>query len=171
MDVSAIITRAMRIKGKTSYKELQMLHALAETAPDGPAVEVGALHGRSMLVWSKARRGHGEMVVIDDECRDTLRANLPADVQCWQGLSWEMVWKLPGLAFCFIDADHGIDAFPKDLIPYAAKVMPGGILAMHDYDPERQEFAVQRYVDAWQNVAKWQYLGRVESLIAFRRPV
>lgn len=165
-----MIDKAMRIKGKVSRRELLTLYQWAAQAPEGAAVEVGALHGRSMLVWTEARRGRGEMLVVDDAMRESLLSVMPADVVACHGLSWEFASKMPPLAFCFIDADHGIDAFPKDLVPYAAKMIPGGIIAFHDYDPCRPEFAVREYVDDWQSMVHWEYLGLVGSLIAFRRP-
>lgn len=169
MDVQAVIEQAMKIKGKTSRQELAALHQWAIWAPDGAAVEVGALHGRSVTVWAEARRNRGEMYVVDDEWRDTLLGNLPDGTIGLRGLSWEVVDDLPPLAFCFIDADHGIDAFPKDLTMYAAKIVEGGVIAFHDYDENRPEFAVKRYVDAWQSMVQWARLEQVGSLVGFVR--
>ena len=76
MDVSPV-AQAESVSGKTSPKELLFLMSLAQDAPAGTAVEVGALHGRSVLAWSTKRRGRGEMLVVDDLCRDTLKRNLP----------------------------------------------------------------------------------------------
>jgi hypothetical protein len=74
------------------------------------------------------------------------------------------------LAFCFIDADHSIDGFPKDILPWAAKMMPGGIIVFHDYDVWKPSVVVKRYVDAWQSMVNWELLGQERSCIAFRRP-
>ena len=166
MDVQAI-TRAMRIEGKTSWLELLQLFVWAAQAPEGLAVEVGALYGRSVLAWVVMRRGRGEMLVVDDECRQELIQNLPPDVHWKKGLSWEVAERLPELAFCFIDADHGPN-FGKDLAAYTEKMVPGGIIAFHDYEPGR--FEVKPLVDEWQESARWEPLGVVDTLIGFRRP-
>ena len=95
--------------------------------------------------------------------------NLPDGVGYKKGLSWEQAENLPDLAFCFIDADHAEEPFGKDLSAYVRKMLPGGIIAFHDYEPDR--FAVKPLVDEWWNVAQWECLGLVDSLIAFRRPL
>jgi len=168
VDVQAI-AQAERTRGKTSWRELLFLLDLARKAPDGLAVEIGALYGRSALAWVIGRRGRGEMLVVDDECRAALIQHLPPDVGWKKGLSWEVAESLPDLAFCFIDADHSEEAFGKDLAAYVPKIVPGGVLAFHDYEPAR--FAVKPLVDKWQESAQWELLGVVDTLIAFRRPV
>jgi len=155
------------VSGKTSWRELLFLMDLAVRAPEGAAVEVGALHGRSMLAWTQKRRGRGEMLVVDDLCRDTLVKNLPGDVELVKGISWEAAEQLPDLAFCFIDADHG-EVFAKDLAAFIPKIIPGGVIAFHDYEPDR--FMVKPRVDEWQEAEPWEHLGVVDTTIAFRRP-
>ena len=168
MDVQTVIDGAMKVKGKTNPRELLFLMDLATKAPVGPAVEVGALHGRSIMAWSIRRSGRGPVYVVDDECRDTLMRNLPEGVIVAKGLSWEQATYLPDLAFCFIDADHAEEPFSRDLAAYVPRIIPGGIIAFHDYEPDR--FAVKELVDEWQEGANWEYLGLVGTLIAFRRP-
>ena len=151
MDVSPV-AQAESVSGKTTPKELLFLMSLAQDAPAGTAVEVGALHGRSMLAWSTKRRGRGDMLVVDDLCRDTLKRNLPEDITLIKGISWEVAENLPCLAFCFIDADHG-EVFAKDLAAYVPLIVPGGVIAFHDYEPDR--FAVKPLIDEWQESEPW----------------
>jgi len=161
MDVSPVVS------GKTSMRELLFLADLAANAPGGASVEVGALHGRSVLAWAGKRAGRGDVLVVDDLCRPSLVHNLPGDATLIRGLSWEVAENLPCLAFCFIDADHG-ENFAKDLAAYVPLIVPGGVIAFHDYEPDR--FMVKPLVDGWQAEAGWECLGLVGSLIAFRRP-
>ena len=161
------ITQAERTEGKTTWRELLFLLDLARKAPDGMAVEVGALYGRSALAWTVGRRGRGEMLVVDDLCRKSMVQNLPPDVRWKKGISWEAAERLPDLAFCFIDADHG-EMFARDIEAFIPKIIPGGVIAFHDYEPDR--FTVKPRVDEWQESAQWEPLGLVGSLIAFRRP-
>jgi hypothetical protein len=166
MDVQAV-AQAERTSGKTTWRELLFLLDLARNAPNGASAEVGALYGRSVLAWSIGRRGRGKMLVVDDECRRALFQNVPPDVVCKKGVSWEMAERLPDLAFCFIDADHGQD-FARDLAAYAPKIVPGGVIAFHDYEPNR--FRVKPMVDEWHEAERWEWLDTVGTLIAFRRP-
>jgi hypothetical protein len=76
-----------------------------------------------------------------------------------------------GLAFCFIDADHGEEGIPKDIKVWPQKMMPGGILVYHDYGVWKPTVVVKREVDAWQAIAQWHDLGAVRSAKAFQRPL
>ena len=165
--------------GKLLEEELAWLYDLAEMAPDSVAVEVGPFRGKSLVCWACARIGRGEIWATDIKCRSELSENMRVfsqEFECtmwWtQGNSWETTNAVPSpLAFCFIDADHGIDGFPKDIIPWTAKVKRGGIVVFHDYDVWKPTVVVGRYVDAWQSLVNWELLGQVRSAIAFRRPV
>ena len=95
MDVSTVVDKALKVHGKTEAAELRTLYEWAEMAPDGAAVEVGALHGRSVLVWAAARWGRGVMLVVDDEARDMLKRTLPDGVRLVKGTSWEEADKAP----------------------------------------------------------------------------
>ena len=164
--------------GKLLECELEWLYHLAEMAPDGVSVEVGPYRGKSLICWACARIGRGAIWATDiverpelPENRQVFLEDFAQSIHFVLGNSWETVDEVPGpLAFCFIDADHGIDGFPKDILPWAAKMKPGGIIVYHDYDVWKPTVMVKRYVDAWQSMVNWEWLGQERSAIAFRRP-
>lgn len=87
------------------------------------------------------------------------------------GYSWYAASQIgEPLAFCFVDACHDQEAVAKDLMAWPGKIMPGGILAMHDYGTWKCP-GVKIEVDLWQGQAKWEPMGQVGSTVAFRRPL
>jgi predicted O-methyltransferase YrrM len=154
--------------------ELEWLYRLAGEAPDGTAVELGALCGSSFIAWSAARVGRGPVVAVDNKDRAELKENLaklPYAVEIVVADSWAAAERVPGeVAFLFIDADHGIDGIPKDMVAWLPKVMPGGIVVFHDYGVWKPTVVVQQFVDRWQESEPWELLGQVRSARAYRRP-
>lgn len=70
-------------------------------------------------------------------------------VLCWQA-SLGAAATLPdgGLDFVFIDADHSYEGVRADLVAWAPKLRPGGILSGHDYGlPTHPRFGVKQAVD------------------------
>ena len=163
--------------------QLGWLYDLATMAPDGIAVECGVRLGGSLVCWAAAREGRGKVVAVDDwSClnpwstgKQVFLANLTRygiRAQCLPVKSWVAPALITGqVAFCFIDADHGENGIPKDMRVWPDKIMPGGILALHDYNVWKPGVVVKREVDAWQVKAQWEYLGIVGAAIAFRRPL
>lgn len=154
--------------------QLAWLWVLAQIAPDGPAVECGVSHGGSLACWAAAReKKSGPIIAVDTKFRAGCRerwAGYGYQVQCLEMPSWDAPAKIKGqVAFCFIDADHG-EPFAQDVAAWPAKMLPGGILAFHDYDVWKPGVVVKKYVDAWQARTPWQCIGTVGALIAFRRP-
>lgn len=162
--------------------QLDWLYYLARLAPSGPAVEVGVWKGGSIICWARARRGRGSVHAVDtwygdakSETRRKFLRNAGAS-----GLGIELI-ELAGhqaaalfhdgtVAFCFIDADHGEGGITRDLPAWVPKIMPGGILAFHDFRVWKPTVVVEREVNAWQARDPWEKMGLVGSAIAFRCP-
>jgi hypothetical protein len=54
------------------------------------------------------------------------------------------------LDFVFIDADHSYQGCKADIVAWAPRIKPGGLLCGHDYDnPDFPEFGVKRAVDEY----------------------
>jgi hypothetical protein len=77
----------------------------------------------------------------------------------------------------FIDGDHHYEGVRADLENWTPKIVPGGIVAMHDYAPLPQHLAllphlegVRRAIAEWAERSKWEQLSAPGSLAAFRRP-
>ena len=156
--------------------QLAWIWCLALVAPDGPAVECGVAHGGSLACWAAARVDRGPIIAVDTKFRAGVAKRWERDygyeVQCLEMASWDAPRQIAGqVAFCFIDADHSVLGFPKDIGAWPEKIMPGGILALHDYDVWKPGVVVKEYTDRWQARAKWEFLGTVGALIAFRKPV
>ena len=73
------------------------------------------------------------------------------------------------LAFVFVDGSHDIGIW-DDVQLWPEKVMPGGIIAFHDYGVWKPTVKVKPAVDQWQSRAKWYPIRQVGSTIAFMRP-
>jgi len=77
----------------------------------------------------------------------------------------------------FIDGDHDYKAVVGDIAGWVPKVVPGGIVAFHDYAPSPKQLikhklqGVKRAIDEWNAKAEWVRLPVVGSLAAFQRPL
>lgn len=171
------IDRAMTVEGMLDRPQLEFLFDLAKQAPDGTAVECGVFCGRSVAAWAPKRYGRGTIVAIDnwtdrDRLRETFLFNMTQlGIHCRviTGNSWEAARKVGAVAFCFIDADHHEEGIGRDVPAWTPKIIPGGIIAFHDYETWKTP-AVREAVDKWQQTAQWDVIGVVGSAIAFRRP-
>ena len=154
--------------------QLAWVWCLAQVAPDGPAVECGVAHGGSLATWAPAREGRGPIIAVDIKWRVGCRerwAGYGYEVESLTMPSWEAAAHIPGqVAFCFIDADHSEVGVPRDVAAWPAKIMPGGILAWHDFGVWKPNVVVKKYVDEWQARDRWEFLGQIGALIAYRRP-
>jgi len=117
------------------------------------------------------------MAAIDIEDRDELFENIKHSgypIEILIGKSYEAAEVVPDLAFCFIDGDHTITGIPRDILEYAPKIVPGGIIAFHDYDKDEGKrgkgYVVKTTVDTWDRQAQWEDLGQVGLVKAYRRP-
>jgi hypothetical protein len=123
-------------------------------APDGSAAEIGVYRGGSLVTWAAAREGRGDIYAVDDW---TLKNKPERNRKSF-------------LFNCFIDGDHTMRGIPRDVLTWPDKVKAGGIIAFHDYGVPNPYVVVKCIVDAWQVKVKWEELGTVGSLIAFRKP-
>jgi predicted O-methyltransferase YrrM len=173
----------MRNPERPDVSQLEFLYELALAAPDGLAVEVGVYFGGSLAVWAAAREGRGGIVAVDDWSMggDIRRGKFLANMQKFGikvYLSDLMGWRAPitmdlrhfGVAFCFIDSDHTWAGIGKELPLWTDAMMPGGIIAFHDYGVWKPNVAVEAVVDVWHRFTQWEHLGLIGSTIAFRRP-
>src|SRR5512139_559268 len=148
--------------------ELRNLYVLASMAPDGPAAELGLKRGGSFLCWSCAREGRGELFVVDDWSSKTeatfwenpRKYNVPLSIYAMK--SWEAAEHLPDtFAFVFVDANHA-EGIWRDVAVWPDKIMPGGIIAFHDYGVKKPTVQVKAAVDKWRAATngKWLYIGQ-----------
>ena len=127
-------------------------------------VEIGAWKGKSTYCLAKGLESQGKLIIIDpfnavgeaesSEAYLKHKGEIPLEQQfvdnmtrlgvlknitIWQGYSSDFVNKLQDINFLFIDGDHSIKGCDFDYSNYASYIVPGGYLAFHDYDPNREE--------------------------------
>lgn len=156
--------------------ELRFLYHLADIAPNGAAAEIGVRTGGSLLCWSCAREDRGRIYAIDDWSSKTeqvfkknvLRYGIPIEIVTAK--SWDAATLIESdFAFVFVDGNHS-DGIWRDIRAWPLKIMPGGIIAFHDYDVWKPTVYVKAAVDQWRTQTHWAEIGKVGSTIAFRRP-
>lgn len=155
-------------------RELRFIYHLAQIAPDGTGVEIGAFAGGTVACWATARMGRGSVVAVDIQLPEIIRANLSRYGIIYLGLSMPSgdaaAYLVEPVAFCFIDGDHSEEGIMTDLELWPLRLMPGGIVAFHDYGSDHEP-AIKAAVDEWQEAMNWELIGKVGTLIGFRRPV
>ena len=76
----------------------------------------------------------------------------------------------------FIDGDHRYATVKADIANWTPKIVPGGVVAFHDYAPSQKHLikwkleGVRRAVDEWAAKSGWERLQTTGSLAACRRP-
>lgn len=181
MEISEAVTRAMRARWLVHREGLEFLCKLAQQAPDGTGVEVGIYVGSSLIAWSLVREGRGDCIGIDNwaytentpQQREKCYRNIEvsgaiATVLEMTSLEAATVVQAP-LAFVFIDGDHAYESVKKDIAAWSVKVMPGGIVAFHDYGAKRHQ-GVKQAIDEWQRIAQWKYLGEAATAAGWMKP-
>jgi hypothetical protein len=182
MDINAIVGKAMKARWLVHRDGLVWLCAMAEQAPDGTGVEVGIYVGSSLIAWSLVREGRGDCIGVDnwaysqqgtpqqrEKCFHNIEAaGSPATVLEMTSLTASHIVKAP-IAFLFIDGDHNYESVKQDIASWTPKIMPGGIVAFHDYGARRHP-GVKQAIDEWQKRAQWQYLGEAMTTAGWKRP-
>ena len=97
---------------------------------------------------------------------------IPSAVKVPPGLNAEFIWEdsrvchvgfEDSIHLLFVDGDHRYSGVRADITNWIPKVVPGGLVAFHDYAPTKKHLAsglrgVRRAVDAWSVEAKWTRL-------------
>lgn len=178
----AIDTKSQIYNRKTSCPdgqrdaELRNLYHLADIAPNGASAEIGVRTGGSLLCWSCAREGRGMVYAIDDWSSKTeqlFRVNIQRSempITIVTAKSWDAATMIgEDFAFVFIDGNHS-DGIWRDIPAWTPKIIPGGIIAFHDYGVWKPTVHVRTAVDQWRAQTHWTEIGKVGSTMAFRRP-
>ena len=134
---------------------LRLLGIVAALKPRS-VIEIGTLHGGSLLMWARAAAPDATLVSIDlppweaddpaersKRCAIERLGSRRQRVHAVRGHSHEAAVReqacrhLNGQAvdFLFLDGDHSYDGVRGDFAGYAELVRPGGIVALHDIHP------------------------------------
>jgi len=170
--------------GLSTYRERKALHELGCKSP-GNIVEVGTGAGR-MTAFLAAQEKH-RVWTLDPHFEGTAiewglpRRTIEEAVRVWCAcgvMDWiiPMVGKSKDVAdfipstigLLFIDGDHTREGVTTDLELFAHRIMPGGIIAMHDFGkeaiPGRPTWGVKEAWDAWSPGKGFSPVEAVESL-------
>lgn len=160
------------VEGWLTYEEGVLLHALAKACPVGSAiVEIGSYKGKS-TIWlaTGSRAGNGCMVsAIDphtgsipdkrrgetvwtlDAFRENIaRAGVPDLVAEIVATSEQTVrqFRQP-IGLIFIDGEHEYPFVRRDCLEWASKVVPGGVIALHDTMASSVNLLAAEFLPGW----------------------
>lgn len=143
------LRRALAISVKTSVDEEDLLWLARAAQNCGAILELGSFHGRTALAMLDSSRAH--LWCVDAwHCPGFPGYFTEKDYQIFlkntdcvrdritvlKMLTQDAAGQLPADFFdlVFIDADHRYEGIKFDIVHYAPKVKPGGLLCGHDYN-------------------------------------
>ncbi len=152
-----MIERALTIDGWMEPSELEWLYDTARSMPrDARVVEVGCWKGRSTValcegltdrpgaqIWAvdtflgdeSVERAFGEFDSerILDEFRKNTAAYSSLNLLISRSVQASSSFDDGSLDWIFVDGDHAYDAVVADIVAWAPKLKPDGLLSGHDY--------------------------------------
>ena len=163
------------------FEERIALFHLGRAAPHGfVACEIGSYLGGStgFLAAAASLRG-GHVHAVDTWLNDAMPDEPGVDtfdrflqntqalahlITPHRGRAADVAHGVPELDLLFIDGDHSYEGARDDLLNYAPKLKPGGLLALHDFSYESVSRAVNDVFAAEQLTV----IGTANSLRGFR---
>jgi len=168
-------------KEPMSYAEIECLQKLARMIPDEPTiVNIGAATGVSTLAFLEERPDCFIFSIDVLPCEEELQNVMKGGHERKKVIRLLGDSKKIGPSFpakcdlLFIDGDHW--GAGKDLEAWVdtGKVKPGGIVALHDFQPDgcapNNPGSVTEDVIAWRERTGYEKIAEVERVIAFRVP-
>lgn len=176
---------ASRIEGWLSREQAIVLADAARAVPAGASiVEIGSHHGRSTVVFARAKRGSVQLTAVDpfddprwgggESALVAFRANIEAaglerDVQVFRGTSQQAAdaWHGGPVGLLYVDGAHDRTSVLSDLELWEPFVIDGGSVCVHDAfsSPGVTAAVLQRHLTN----TSFRYQGSVRSLAIFRR--
>jgi len=157
--------------------ERSWLKDVASYVPSGKLiVNIGVLLGASMYCL-RAGAPKARLIGIDINLPPTdLHPSLCAEFIVADSRVCHVSVTVP-IVLLFIDGDHHYAVIKEDIANWTPKIVPGGIVAFHDYAPLPRDLAknpqlegVRRAVNEWHDREHWIRLKAPDSLAAFKRP-
>jgi len=159
------IKKSERIQGWLTKNESIELFNISRMLPhNSTVIEIGCWKGKSSYCITSGLKSGSKLFVIDPfDCSGDIESNIIYNenisnksllddfkvnlsdndllnkVEILQGLSNDFVGKVNDVDFLFIDGDHSIESCSFDFENYSNSVKPGGYIALHDFDPNREE--------------------------------
>lgn len=152
---------------RNERKLLKALSTLVTWRFDCPViVNIGVQRGAS-LHCLRAGSPTARLIGVDvDYTKIPLEGDPQAVLIC--GRSQEAYeWLVNPVHLVFIDGGHGYDAVLQDAQRWGPKVVPGGIMAFHDYTPDRLESnpkiheQIAAGIEDWMDTESWNTTWKV----------
>jgi predicted O-methyltransferase YrrM len=136
--------------------EALCLLRLVERSRPRTVLEIGTLHGGSLLLWARAAASDATLISVDrppwevdDPAERAKRAAIERvgsrhqRVRTLRGDSHDpalqqqarLLLDATAVDFLFLDGDHSYDGVARDFHDYVDLVRPGGMVALHDIQP------------------------------------
>jgi predicted O-methyltransferase YrrM len=164
-----------------SFEERVQLFGLAFKLPQGfVACEIGSYVGASTsFLAAAASLKHGHVHAVDTWQNDAMPGERAEDTwpqfqenidrfRSWitphRGFAREVKEQVPLCDMLFVDGDHSYEGTLANLEDFIPKLKPGAVVAMHDYDYESVQAALNDYFKGRQI----EDLGLTQRLKAFR---
>ena len=138
-------------------------------------VNIGVLWYASMYcLWAGAPEAR--LVGVDIKMQpDVIHPELQAEFIWGDSRVVHTTFKAP-IHLLFIDGDHDYPVIKADIANWTPKVVPGGVVAFHDYAPSKRHLikhklqGVRQAIDEWAVTSGWSRISAPGSLAAFQRP-
>lgn len=156
------------------------------------AVEIGVFEGYNTAVIARAISARGILYAVDPfiagrlgVCwgkwiakREVKKGNRLARVEFVEELSADAVKRIEGdFDFVFIDGDHSLEGIRQDWADWAPRMLPGGIMALHDtrvpaHNPGVARLGSHLYFESHiRNDPRFSLIEQVDSLTILQRTV
>ena len=147
---------------------------IAETFENPVIVNIGIFRGATMYCL-RAGAPKARLVGIDIQYPQGEKLDPRMKAQIIVGDSGKVCRKFnEPVHMLFVDGDHSYEAVKADIHGWTPKVVPGGIVAFHDFKTEpkvaKKHAGVKKAILEWEAEAHWLLLTPVGSLRAYKRP-
>lgn len=173
----------------SAIEAIQLYRVASMLKKNAVIVEIGSWKGKSTFCLARGLRSgkifaidpfnaHGEPgsaelyqrqkghVPLLEQFQQNMRDfGLLHKIETCAGYSNQFAGRFPAIDFLFIDGDHSVEACEKDFILFSPAVVPGGYIALHDYDPARKDLGPTWVVEHHILPSKqFSFVGRYDSL-------
>jgi hypothetical protein len=155
----------------------------SRTKGTGSVVEIGTCAGKSTiaLAFGQLKKNSSKITTIDIQEHPNIKRNI-LNAECADSINRIIgrssivakTWKEP-IELLWIDGDHRSNGIISDIRLWSKFVIPGGIMAFHDYlhqnEPGFKEVWKAIYKQVFSRPERWRIISDREagSIIAFQR--
>lgn len=125
------------VEGFISSIEGSMINFLSSRCTNGCIVQIGCFKGRSTGYIVTGKNSHIDAYLIDIKIQEEMLVFASPTVYLLEMNSQDesTLYNIPPIEFLFIDGDHSFAGELKDIELWYPKVIPGGVIMIHDVYP------------------------------------